>query len=142
MGTSQKRKRGPKILRLHRILQTLRERLLGDSLTSLNPHLKSGDLALGSKTRRGIPRTENEDVHGSDSKTTQLRQMILCTNGRLFAWHRGNTIPRGGERCGPSVKKGDHAQITPDSLLLGHLHTHATEVRYLQKGTLGSGEIP
>jgi len=142
MGTPQNCKRGPKILGLHWILQTLRERLLEDSPTSSNPHLKSGNLALGSEARRGVSRIEDEDVHRSDSKTTQLRQTILCTNGCLFAWDRSDIIPGRRKRSGPSTGKGDHAQITPNSLLLSHFYTHATKVRHLREGTPGCGKIP
>ena len=122
-----KPQRCPRILRLHRILQILRPKLLKDRLPTDRTHEESSTVPLGRSTTQSIRNTQIANVQSPCTQTTRLYQTILSINQRLSLRHGSRTLTRGRNK--PSHQK---TNTTTHRLLLRHVHPHRKKLRHLR----------
>ena len=94
LATSQGCSRSQKIPRLHRILLTLRSRILRHYMTTAWTHQKGCLLALGTWAIKGIWRAKDTHVHQAYPTTAKFQQEVLCSDRCIQSWHGRHTLAR------------------------------------------------
>ena len=119
LGSPKMRQRHPSLPKIHGLLPILRPQLLQDSTTVDPTDPKEHTIPLVGATLQSIQNTQNTHVPETHPLTTRLWKTILPRH-RCFVLQHGSHTLTGG-RNQPSNKQ-NHA--SPNSLLLGHIHTN------------------
>ena len=112
--------------RIHRLLLILRPQLLQDSMPINPTNPEEHTIPLVGTTLQGIRDTQNTYVLKTHPPTTRLHETILPCHRCLVLWHGSHTLT--GGRNQPSNEQN---HMSPNSLLLSHVHTDRTKLRHL-----------